>query len=111
MAEAATQTAPRLRPGCRFSLRLVRIFARFTRRSRQQLKQKRACDEQEEKQIFEMYCDHVRVVKSLNRISIHELRFAIHRSLLINHVPSVRGLSVPAIDSRIDVSACTFFIR
>ena len=27
------------------------------------------------------------------------------------HVPSVRGLSPPAMDSRMEVSACTFFIR
>jgi hypothetical protein len=33
-----------------------------------------------------------------------------HVTLLTNHVAS-RGLSVPAIDSRIEVSACTFFIR
>ena len=30
---------------------------------------------------------------------------------LTNHVPSVRGLSPPAIDSRMEVSAWTFFIR
>src|SRR5437660_725263 len=45
-----------------------------------------------------------RIVKSLHRISIHKFR-------ITNHVPSVRGLSEPAIDSRIVVSACTFFIR
>ena len=28
-----------------------------------------------------------------------------------DHVPSVRGLSPPAIDSRMEVSAWTFFIR
>jgi len=46
-----------------------------------------------------------------SRFTIHDSRFTIHLSLLTNQFPSVRGLSEPAIDSRIVVSACTFFIR
>lgn len=35
------------------------------------------------------------------------------QSLIVhyNYAPSVRGLSPPAIDSRMEVSACTFFMR
>ncbi len=95
------------RSRCRSSPGLAWTFARFSRRSGEQLEQKRDCDEQKEKEIFEMKSEHL--FKTLNRESLH--RF--HESrITANHVPpSVRGLSVPAIDSRIEVSAWTFFIR
>ena len=55
-----------------------------------------------------------RLVTSLNRYNVKRLRVSPpimdHASHIPHHVPSVRGLSPPAMDSRMEVSAWTFFI-
>jgi hypothetical protein len=56
------------RSRCRSSPGLAGTFARFSRRSGEQLEQKRDCDEQKEKEIFEMNSKHL--FKSLNRKSL-----------------------------------------
>src|SRR5919204_877965 len=55
------------------------------------------------------YRDAWSSVTSLNRESLHRHPFL--ESRITIHAPSARGLSLPAIDSRIEVSAWTFFIR
>ena len=98
----------------RCSLRL--IFAFFACYLRQELEQDSDHDKQKEKEIIEIGCNHwshrVEAMKRLSRrFSLLTSHFLNKQSLITDHVPSVRGLSLPAIDSRIDVSACTFFIR
>jgi hypothetical protein len=85
----ARKRARHLRWRRRSPRRIARALATFSRSSGQDLKENRQRDEQKEKEIIEMHRCH----------------------FLLSQLPSVRGLSVPAMDSRIVVSACTFFIR
>src|SRR5206468_10946364 len=55
-----------------------------------------------DQRFFSRGCE-IRMTISLTTITV--------LTLLTDHVPSVRGLSPPAIDSRMEVSAWTFFIR
>jgi hypothetical protein len=49
--------------------------------------------------------DMFRMVRRLKELHRYIGQFTIHDSQITDHVPSVRGLSPPAIDSRMEVSA------
>ncbi len=88
---------------CRFSFRFLPLLC-FAGLGREQSQQRCHRNQQNEKQIFEV---HFRIVKSLKS---EWLRWCSLQNALTNQVPSPRGFSVPAIDSRMEVSAWTFFI-
>jgi hypothetical protein len=89
-----------LRAGCRTSIWVLLSFLCLAHLAREQSEQDRHRDQQNEKEILDLHLFY-EVKKSYNVKSL--TRYI--GSRFTDHVPSLRDLSPPAIDSRMEVSA------